>query len=185
MSKRSMPNTSHVPPTPEEFKAIMAGHMNISAALNDFWRRCTDDELATWFREPAQYSYVLRAPNGEIVASGKASTRDECEDSAIRNAEECVEENAMIVISEGVKIPSFATYEECAASGFELDHRWDWSLLGEWRFVLWLPNGKGEDNSRRSSNSSDNVCSQEISAGNDPEKRPLSGVNRPCGPTLH
>jgi hypothetical protein len=185
MSKRNMPKTSHVPPTPEEFRAIMSGRMNISAALNEFWRQCTDDELARWFREPARYSYVLRAPNGEIVADGKAKTREECEEWAIRHAEEHVEENAMIVISEGVNVPSFATYEEAEASDFKLDHRWDRSLLGEWRFVLWLPNGKGEDNSRRSSNSSDNVCSHEISAGNDLEKRPLSGVNRPCGPTLH
>ena len=136
---------SHVPPTPEEFKEIMAGRMDISAALNEFWRQCTDDALATWFRDPAQYSYVVRAPNGEIVADGKGSTFAECENWAIRNAEEYVEENAMIVISEGVNIPTFATYKEAVASDFTLDHRWDWSLLGEWRFVLWPPNKKGEE----------------------------------------
>jgi hypothetical protein len=148
MLKCNISNTSQVPPTPEEFKEIMAGRMTISAELSEYWRQCTNDELATWFRDPARYSYVLRAPNGEIVAYGKANTRDECEEWAIRHAEEYAEENAMIVISEGVKIPSFATYEQFEASGFELDHRWDWDLLGEWHFVLWK---KGEDNSRRNS----------------------------------
>jgi hypothetical protein len=142
MRKRNIPNICHVPPTPEEFQEIMAGRMDITAALTEFWRKCTDDELETWFGDPTQYSYVLRAPNGEIVAHGNSSTRDECEEGAIRHAEEHVEENAMILISEGVNVPSFATYEEHQASGFELDHRWDWSLLGEWRFVLWPPNDR-------------------------------------------
>jgi hypothetical protein len=117
----------------------MAGRMHISAKLTEFWRQCTDGQLAIWFRDPAQWSYVVRAPNGEVVADGKSDTLDECEKWAIRHAEEYVEENGMIVISEGVKIPSFATYEELEASDFKLDHRWDWSLLGDWRFVLWPP----------------------------------------------
>lgn len=103
------------------------------AALNEFWRQCRDDELATWFRDPAQWSYVVRAPNGQVVSHGKSNTRDECEERAIRHAEEYVEDNAMIFMSEGVNMPSFATYEEAVASDFELDHRWDWSLLGEWQ----------------------------------------------------
>ena len=45
----------------------------------------------------------------------------------------------MIVISEGVNVLPFVSVEEHLASGFELDYRWDWSLLGEWRFVLWPP----------------------------------------------
>jgi hypothetical protein len=139
MRKRNISNTSQLPPTPEEFKEIQAGRMTISAELTEYWRQCTNDELATWFCDPAQWSYVLRTPNGEVVADGKAKTREECEEWAVRHAEEHTEENAMIVVSEGVKGPSFATLEEHLASDFELDHRWDWSLLGDWRFVLWTP----------------------------------------------
>ena len=91
---------------------------------------------------------MVRAPNGAIVGHREASTREEFEEWAIRHAEEHVEENAMIVISEGVRVPSFATYEEAEASGFKLDHRWDWSLLGEWRFVLWLPEQQSDDGVR-------------------------------------
>ena len=97
---------------------------------------------------PRPSAVLLRgagAPNGEIVGHRKASTREKCEEWAIRHAEEYVEENAMIVISEGVNVPSFATYEEAEASSFKLDHRWDWSLLGEWRFVLWLPESKSDN----------------------------------------
>src|SRR5690242_20200047 len=105
----------------------MAGHMDISAALNEFWRLCSDDDLAVWFRDSAQNSYVVRAPNGEIVASGQASTRAVCDEYAIRHAEEYGEENAMIVISSGVNVPCFSTYEAAEASDFGRDHRWDWS----------------------------------------------------------
>jgi hypothetical protein len=45
----------------------------------------------------------------------------------------------MIVVNEGVNVPSFTTFEEQLASTFELDCRWDWTLLGDWRFVLWPP----------------------------------------------
>jgi hypothetical protein len=128
---------THVPPTPEDFEEIMAGRMYISTELTEFWRQCPDDELATWFRDPTQWSYIV--PSGEFVGYGKASTREECEEWAIRHAEYYTAENAMIVISEGVKVPSFASLEEHLASDFELDYRWDWSLLGDWRFVLWSP----------------------------------------------
>jgi hypothetical protein len=122
MPKRDFSNTSQVPPTPEEFQAIMAGRMIISAELTEYWRQRTNDELATWFRDAAQWSYVVRTPNGEVVADGKAKTREECEEWAVRHAEEYVKENAMIVISEDVHVPSFATYEEAVASDFKLDH---------------------------------------------------------------
>jgi hypothetical protein len=135
---------SHVPPTPEEFAAIMAGRMDISAQLNEFWRQCTDDGLAVWFRDPVQYSYIVRAPKGEIVSSGKARTQTECEELAIRHAEEYVDECARIVISEGVNRPRFSSFEEAVASDFKLDHHWNWSLLGKWRFVLWRPNSSVE-----------------------------------------
>ncbi len=117
----------------------MAGRMDISAELRVFWRECTDDDLATWFRDPTQWSYVLRAPNGDVVSHRKAHTRKECEEWAIRHAEEYTEENAMIVVRQGVSVPSFATIEEWLDSDFKLDHRWDWDLVGEWRFVLWPP----------------------------------------------
>jgi len=58
---------SHLPPTPEEFEEIMAGRMPISPELMEFWRQCSDDELARWFRDPTQWSYVLRTPNGALV----------------------------------------------------------------------------------------------------------------------
>lgn len=83
----------------------MAGEMNISAELNEFWRKCDEEELAVWFHDPALWSYVVRGPNGMLVCWGKAQTRAECEDSAIRNAEDFADENAMIVIRDGVKVP--------------------------------------------------------------------------------
>jgi DNA-binding XRE family transcriptional regulator len=91
---RPLPLThSHVPPTPEEFAEIMAGRMTISS----FWRRCSDDALATWFRDPKQWSFVLRAPDGDIVSNWAFRTREECEEWAIRHAEEYTAENDMIV----------------------------------------------------------------------------------------
>ena len=136
---------SQVPPTPEEFAEIKAGRMIISAELYAFWRSCTDAELETWFRDPSQWSYVLRTPDGEVVADGADSTREECEEWAVRHAEEHTAENTWIVISEGVKIPSFDTLEEYRTSDFELDYRWNWSLLGKWRFVLWPPTSARRD----------------------------------------
>jgi hypothetical protein len=85
-----------------------------------------------------------------LVADGKAKTREECEEWAIRHAEEHAEENAMIIISDGVKVPSFTTYEESDTSDFELDHRWNWDLLGKWRFVLWPPQAQSRSISTRS-----------------------------------
>jgi hypothetical protein len=103
--------------------------MDISAELDDYWRDCSDDELATWFRDPAQWSYVLRAPNGELASWGKAQTRAQCEEWAVTHAEEFADERAIIFIREGVNL----------APGFQLDYRWDWSLLGEWHFKVWQP----------------------------------------------
>lgn len=126
----------HVPPTPDEFQEIMAGRMSISRELIAFWRDRSDEELATWFRDRTQWSYVLRAPDGDVVAHRTAKERKECEEWAIRHAEEHVEENAMVVISEGVTLPPL----EVRLSGdWSLDHHWNWHLLGDWHFVLWPP----------------------------------------------
>ena len=140
MTKRrhKMQCLSHVPPTPDEFKDIMAGKMDISAELNEFWRQCNDDELATWYRNPKQWSYVVRAPDGDIVCSG-SGTRHECERWALRNAVDYADENAMVVIDEGVKGPAFGSLEERLSSGWAIDFHWAWHLLGDWRFVLWPP----------------------------------------------
>ena len=79
---------------------------SISAELNEFWRQCTDDELATWFRNPKQWSYVVRAPDGDVACDG-SGTRKECEKWALRNAVDYADENAMVFIHEGVKGPAF------------------------------------------------------------------------------
>jgi hypothetical protein len=113
--------------------------MNISAELNEYWRQCTDDQLAGWYRDPKLWSYVLRAPNGKVIANGKVKDRRECEEWAVRHAEAYVDENAMVVIHDGVKGPAFASLEERLASDWTLDHHWAWHLLGEWHLVLWPP----------------------------------------------
>jgi hypothetical protein len=161
MRKRDISNTSQVPPTPEEFKAIMAGRMNISAALNEFWRQCTDDELATWFRDPAQYSYVLG-----LLTERSLPTERPANVTSVRiprSAENYVEENAMIVIGEGVNVPSFATYEEAVASDFVLDHRWDGACLASGASCCGRQTG--EDKAALATER-DDVGSHEVSAGN-------------------
>ena len=88
-----------------------------------------DEEFAAVFRDPDQWSYVVRYPSGELVCFGKAETLAECEDVALRHVEEFVAENDMVVVGDGVSLKP----------GAELDFHWNWSLLGEWRFVLWPP----------------------------------------------
>src|SRR5690349_614805 len=121
MNKYKAQNSPHVPPTSEEFNEIMAGRMSISSELTEFWRQRTDDELANWFRDPTQWSYVLRSPDGEVVADGKAKGREECEEWAIRHAEDYTDENAMVVIHHGKSPP--ASLEEASAGDYSLDFR--------------------------------------------------------------
>ena len=88
--------------------------------------KATDEELAVVYRDPTQWSYVVRDPTGDLAGQGKAKTLKECERWAIRLAEDHVCEHFWIIIDTGA--PPF-------------DFMWNWKLLGKWRFVLWPPKG--------------------------------------------
>jgi hypothetical protein len=92
--------------------------------------KAPDEELAVVYRDPTQWSYVVRAPTGDIAGRGKAKTRRECEEWAIRLAEEYTDEEGWIIM------------DDTGTPPFDLVR--NSKLLGEWRFVLWPAKGAPE-----------------------------------------
>lgn len=71
-----------------------------------------DEEIEAKVRSPRYWTYIVRHPDGFVVAYGRGRSRQTCERNAVRSAVVCAEE------------------EFWSTETWSLDH---------WRFVLWPP----------------------------------------------
>ena len=70
------------------------------------------EEIEAKVRSPRYWTYIVRHPDGFVVAYGRGRSRKTCERNAVKSAE---------------------------ASALEIFWRTDTWWLGRWRFVLWPP----------------------------------------------